>query len=219
MKMQTYIGEFTIRDDFDREVVMEVVERDEYRRWGDITINEGDTVLDLGAHIGSFSRLAGSLGARVIAVEPCPANMKLLKANTKGLDVTALQYAINESITSHLLVDSKRNEMHKLVALPQDHTIKVMCITLDRLICAFGNPDIDLLKMDIEGSEYEALYGAGQLRRVKQITMEWHYGAVRMSELIVYLDKLGFRVVWLGGNGSWGHLQLKREESECHKTK
>ncbi len=212
MKMQTYIGELDIRDEYDREVVLEVIERDEYRRWGDIAIGENDLVLDLGAHIGSFSRLAGHLGAKVIAVEPCPANLKLLKANTKGLDVTAFACAVSAKPEAFLLVDRQRNELHKLVDRPGRNTIEVVGLALDDLVSDFGNPQVDLLKMDIEGMEYEALYQSRLLDRVRQITMEWHLGATKMSELIIHLEKQGFKTVWLGGNGDFGKLQMKRRE-------
>ena len=208
MKMDTYIGSFEIRDDWDKEVVMEVVERDEYRRWGDIQINKGDMVLDLGAHIGSFSRLAASLGANVVAFEPNPNNFKLLRENTWDLNVTTRRSAVGVSYEVNLLVDQDRNELHKVVDKPSKHTIKVPCVLLDDLISEYGH--IDLLKMDIEGSEYPVLYESKKLDQVKQITMEWHYGSSKMAELIIYLENQGFTTVWLGGNGDFGKLQLKR---------
>src|SRR5258708_5456294 len=60
----------------DRLIVDEVLRKISYPAAG-----RGDTVLDLGAHIGSFSLLAARAGARVLAFEPDPSNFSLLEEN------------------------------------------------------------------------------------------------------------------------------------------
>ena len=52
--------------------VREMYVRDVYLRDGWLRINDGDTVLDLGANLGNFTNLALSMGpnVRVISVEP-----------------------------------------------------------------------------------------------------------------------------------------------------
>ncbi|MCC6619472.1 MAG: FkbM family methyltransferase [Chloroflexi bacterium] len=50
-----------------------------------VPIEPGDVVLDLGAHIGAASRLMLERGAaKVIAVEPDPANLAVLRRNLEG---------------------------------------------------------------------------------------------------------------------------------------
>src|SRR5438105_4428726 len=44
-------------------------------------LRPGKTVLDLGAHLGSFALVAAVLGCRVLAVEACPRNAELLRAS------------------------------------------------------------------------------------------------------------------------------------------
>src|SRR6516165_9821669 len=44
-------------------------------------VRPGDSVLDLGAHIGTFSLAAAALGCRVLSVEASPRNAKLLQAS------------------------------------------------------------------------------------------------------------------------------------------
>jgi FkbM family methyltransferase len=208
MQVNTPYGPLQIRDDYDREVVREVIDEDQYRRWGDIEIRSGTTVLDLGAHLGSFSLLALKHGARVVAVEPNEGNYQLLERNTQGLPITRLNVAVADGQPVHLLVDAGRNELHKLVETAQANTVKVPSVTLDSLIDQYG--PIDLLKMDIEGAEYPVLFTAKRLEAVRQITLEWHYGSTNLAKLILSLEARGFKTVWLGGNGEWGHLQLKQ---------
>lgn len=212
MILNTYIGDFEIRDNWDLEVVTEVLERDEYRRWGDITINKGDLVFDLGAHLGSFSRLALYLEANVVAVEPNEDNFKLLERNIElGKPLKSKIELVNAAVgvegTANLMVVKERNELHKIVPSATEQTVEVRSVSLDYLIQHYG--PVDLLKLDIEGSEYGVLYGSKKLDQIEQITMEWHYGATKLSELIIYLESHGFKTAWLGGNGEWGKLQMK----------
>jgi FkbM family methyltransferase len=207
MKCETVGGTMVYRDEYDAEVIKEVIDRQEYFRWGDITIKPGDLVVDAGAHIGSFTRLALSMGAEVIAIEPHLGNFDYLMANTEGAErVKLINGVLWNGSDVAFLSDKVRNELHKV-----SEKGKLMpSISLDEIVDKFGIKSIDLLKMDIEGAEYEVLRHFENLKLVKQITMEWHYGARSLAELIYFLDDAGFIVTWLGGNGSWGKLQCKR---------
>ena len=49
---------------------------------GEVAIRPGDTVVDCGAHVGLFTKLALKQGAdRVVAIEPDPANVACLESN------------------------------------------------------------------------------------------------------------------------------------------
>lgn len=206
--IKTPIGEMTVRNKFDEEVVKEVIIDLEYERWGEITINEGDTVIDCGAHIGSFTRLALANKANVIAIEPADNNFELLKINTEGQKnlklINALLWTGKEVAFK---VDPKRGELNKI----DGDGVMQPSVRLDDLITKFKIEKINLLKMDIEGAEYEVLYNFKHLKIVEQLTMEWHYGSSNLAKLILFLEKNGLTVVWLGGNGDWGKLQAKRK--------
>lgn len=207
-KINTSVGTMYVRNDWDKAVIHEVIENDEYSRWGNIIINPGDMVMDCGAHIGSFTRLALSLGAKVLAIEADRDNFEMLKLNTIGYNNLILYNAIiYDGKPVPFLKDPERGELHKIAAVSPDIFPST---TLKRIIKQFKIEKIDLLKMDIEGSEYEVLYHFKQFEIVRQISMEWHYGASNMAKLIIFLEKKGFKTVWLGGNGNWGKLQMKR---------
>lgn len=206
---RTAIGDLWVRHKYDEHVVKEVIDEDQYRRWGEITIEPGDIVFDVGAHIGTFARLAAHYGGEVYCFEPEPDNFEMLYRNTRAVsNIHREQIAVSNSHL-FLLVDDTRPELHTLIPYKTDKTIEVYYKSLDEIMRPFEY--IDLLKMDIEGAEYDVLYESKTLSKVKQITMEWHHGAVKMSELIIYLETQGFKTVWLGGNGQWGHLQLKQQ--------
>ena len=74
----------------------------------------------------------------------------------------------------------------------------VDCVSLGAAIERCELDEVDLLKLDAEGSEYEILYGGAEaLSAVKEIRMEYHHltGTPpdwRIEGLQVYLGELGF---------------------------
>jgi len=207
-QINTEIGRMWVRNEFDENVIKEVISDHEYERWGDITIQMGDTVIDCGAHIGSFTRLAISRGANVLAIEADDENFEMLKKNTEedAPNLKLLKAILWNGKEIRFLKDKDRGELNKVDGLG-----KIMpSISLNKVINHFKIKQIDLLKMDIEGAEYEVLYHFKKFNIVKQITMEWHYGSTKFAHLLIFLEKQGFKTVWLGGNGDWGKLQLKR---------
>ena len=59
----------------DTGVISEIYDLKEYTR--DFKINPKDTIVDIGAHIGSFSVYAAKKARKVISYEPSPENFKL----------------------------------------------------------------------------------------------------------------------------------------------
>ncbi len=127
----------------------------------------GQTVVDLGAHIGSFTVMAAAAGARVIAVEPESSNLGLLRTNIAGnsnrftgaqLDVAAIGGAVAERAGVHrLFLHEENTGCHSLIrnlngsdrSLFQD----VLGVELGELFGHYGIDRVALLKIDCEGAE------------------------------------------------------------------
>lgn len=58
-------------------------------------------------------------------------------------------------------------------------TIEVLTTSLDEVLARTGRDACDVLKLDIEGAEYdvlEALCASGEIRRARQVLVEFHHG-------------------------------------------
>lgn len=133
----------------------------------------GDTVLDCGAHIGTFAAAALARGAaRVIAVEPAPDNLECLRRNLAepiaAGRVTVCPAGVWDRETVLLLRVSPHNPAANSVALNFRGSLpgpRVRTETIDALVDRLGLDRVDCIKLDVEGAECEALWGARQTLR------------------------------------------------------
>jgi FkbM family methyltransferase len=136
--------------------------------------NEGDIVVDVGAHIGKYtiiaSKMVGSQG-KVIAIEAHPANYDTLKQNiviNKLNNVIALNYAVHSTETLVKLYEPGQEEgftiyntiMTDRIPLNNQKSIEVKANTLDFLLLENGIKEVNWIKIDVEGAEFEVLKGA-----------------------------------------------------------
>lgn len=145
---------------------------------------DGWTVLDLGANKGIYTVRAALSGSktRVHAVEPVSDNIRLLRNNIHGNgieNVTVYESAIATStgkVSIHLAV---RPDAHSLllerVSSVSQTVAEVEAISLEDVVNLVGAP-IDLLKVDIEGAEFQVLTTAPSATwlKIRRIVVECH---------------------------------------------
>jgi FkbM family methyltransferase len=165
----------------DHAPIIEVFLREEYG-----AIPDGAAILDVGANIGTFTIYAATSArdVRICAYEPMPDFHAQLERNVRinGLDgaVRCFNCAVAaDTGPRKLFVDSETFWFPTLVA-PQDAArgtgVEVPCATLLDILDASGFAQVDLLKLDCEGAEYEILYNAAEacFARIREIRMEYH---------------------------------------------
>lgn len=136
-------------------------------------VKPGDLCFDIGAHAGNHTESWLGLGARVVALEPQPQFMRLLRRlYGERQDVTLLEEAVGAEIGEATLFISSRTptvtslsrdwiasvgQTPSFRRVDWDRTADVRVTTLDALIARFGEPAF--CKIDVEGLEAEVLYG------------------------------------------------------------
>jgi FkbM family methyltransferase len=147
-------------------------------------LRPGMMVVDIGANIGFMTCLAAQLvGAtgRVLAIEPEPANVALLRANVarQGLDQTVTVYPCAAGAAGGTigLSRSEWNFGDHRVGTSGPNTITVDVRTVDEL--AHHLPRVDFVKMDVQGYEVSVFAGMrNTLATHRPIVLSefWPYG-------------------------------------------
>lgn len=185
------------------------------------------TVVDLGAHTGSLTLPALARGATVVAVEPCIFPMMALidGAAQVGSGVLLPVVAAVWDVGGHLfplyrrMVNGLAADQGQLSLLPFLESAVVgwtATVTLEEILRNIPVPEIDLLKIDVEGAEHRILPATPErvLRRCRYIDLDNHdisnrgmFGqhGVSRFDLPALLELVGYR---LCESGLW-----KREDT------
>lgn len=139
-------------------------------------IRPGDLCFDIGAHVGSRIRVWSRLGARVVALEPHPQCMDLLRRlYGRRPDVLLCEQAVGATSGQATLWISRHNptvstlshawqqRVHQtrgFAAVRWETSVSVPVTTLETLIAQYGLPAF--CKIDVEGAECEVLAGLSQ---------------------------------------------------------
>ena len=138
------------------------------------------TIFDIGANVGLYSLLAGWANpqSKVYAFEPAVEVSAILQRNIElnGMqNISVVLAAVGDSDRSGFLrpcagSDGSNEGMNYLSRYKTDESdLPVAVVSLDSYCHSHNIEQIDLMKMDIEGGEYEALLGAQELLRRRAI--------------------------------------------------
>jgi len=145
------------------------------------TVEKGDVVVDAGAHVGCFTRLASKKANKVVAIEPEPVNLFRLKSNLrrwKANNVIVVEKGLWNSVsTISLHLRENYSVGHSLFnSSLSESKVNVDVDTLDNILAELNISSVDFLKMNIEGAELEALQGAKEtLKKTSKVVVEAHH--------------------------------------------
>lgn len=179
-------------------LIRELVVRRVYEAVPGFSVHTGQHVVDLGANTGLFTCMAAAQGAHVLAIEAQPGFVDVIQANVRtnrlGDRVTAL-WGLVGSGTGVLGSEDGRNRASHMRGLTPP------TLDLAAVLDAHGLDRVDLMKMDIEGSEFDLFSGPTPwLARVHRIVAEAHAHHGDVLALVARLRSAGFDVLRLGSD-------------------
>ena len=182
------------------------------------TVKLGMTVIDIGAHIGYytllFAKCVGPKG-RVVAFEPLPVNFELLKRNIQLNELPYVQtfsqavYSRNEEIILTVPDELPYSGDASIYHGRGTKQFRVPAIALDTFCDSSGlRPDI--VKMDVEGAEYDVFMGAkktiGRFRPKLLIELHHFDGNVAAHPVPDLLTTWGYRIQWIERSEMTSHI-------------
>lgn len=141
-----------------------------------------NTIMDCGANIGLstlyFRRKFPA--AKIISIEPENNNYALLQKNTGGYsDIICINTGVYGSDCNLVLVDIGEGEASYRVMESAGHykvIDNISCRGIDSLVNEYNLTGINILKMDIEGSEYACMFSSqiDWLKKTNYLLIEIH---------------------------------------------
>ena len=170
-------------------------------------LKQGDVILEAGANIGYYaimeSKKIGNNGL-IYAIEPSRKNYFDLKKNishnnVKNIDTYHLAFGDkNKMVNLGISNMCNMNRVMENADLRFDETEKVKMVTIDKFLKSKKNPDI--VRMDVEGSEYEIFKGMEKLLKnspPRLLYIETHFkemGKQRSIEFLTNLKNCGYEI-------------------------
>ncbi len=185
--------------------VMDLWETDPDALYVEPLVAANAVVLDVGANLGTFcySVKRTDLPVHLVAFEPIPLLAKRLRALFKNAVV--LEVALSDAKSTRTFripfIDGRRcNSRGSLCPIVDSGTyteITVQTDLLDNVFTSMKLQSLDLIKIDVEGHEFEVVRGGQQLLRQHHPTMlieieQRHHGTEPIANIWHFIEGLGY---------------------------
>jgi FkbM family methyltransferase len=185
-------------------------------------LSKDSVIVDIGAHIGSFSLKAFEMGSRnIYSFEANTHNSVICKYNCEPYNIKVFNKAVRgderiSSVCSRLAKsDSEKSINYGGLAINFGEGIEV--ITLKDILEIVGG-HIDILKLDCEGSEYPIIFESNKdvFNNIKNIVGEFHPRTLPVNfcegfvnnpnNLEEYLKQQNYETKFIATKGGFGHF-------------
>ena len=172
------------------------------------------TIVDIGANVGLFSIWARHCfpSAKILAFEPNPFVFEFAEGNTKDMAIMLFAEAVAaESGSADILLSGSSRTAR--VAKKAEGPLKI--VSFDEVLERSGG-EIDLLKMDCEGGEWDIFKSVKAFQNVAYVAMEYHLDSQHsLEDLLGISERLGFRIVHLQENQGFGVAWMEKSRGEA----
>jgi FkbM family methyltransferase len=170
----------------------------------DISIRENSVIIDVGAHIGTFSLLSSKKvpSGKVIAIEACKETYDLLESNVNGnnlKNIIPYHLALSDKKGKTRLFYDRGNWGHSIMSPLSQEGEEVETDSLENILKSLKIEKVDFIKFNCEGAEFSIINSTplSVLRNIKAMLILYHLYLVNhlnFSEntLITKLEEAGF---------------------------
>jgi len=171
-------------------------------------VKKNHTVIDVGANCGAFSGFCVSKGvSEVFCLEPGKSYYILERTFKENPKIHCFNYALSDKVeekyifspgeTVTVLSSFIYEEINKMTGEENITKQKVKCVTLDYLIEKCNIKKVDLLKVDIEGYEYNIFKNTPEesFKNINSIFIEYHHNTnYKISIILNKLRDCGYNI-------------------------
>jgi FkbM family methyltransferase len=182
-QIREYAEDPSYQHDLDFKVINETWLENVYRIHED-QFNAGGVFIDIGANIGAVSVFVDSFNKnreqhkkiKIYAVEPEPNNLSLLNHNIQNnpvQNVTIVDKAIWHE--EKMVSISNRGGNSSIFNLENESKAEVLAITMETLFSTYNIKEVDVMKIDIEGAEFDLIINtpAETLAKINRLVLEF----------------------------------------------
>jgi len=189
-----------------------------------VKVSKSSICIDVGAHYGFWTlKMADNCGL-IVALEPAPNNFAILYNSIKSSkvkNVIALPLAAGETFCRSFIVkrEGEYDEMYHIsnVTIDVRESYPVRVVPLDKLLDFLSIKQVDVIKIDVEGSELDVLRGLKNKlsrRLVNFIVLEVHSSSL-LNECIKMLKMFGYKVKVFRITRDLYQMYAMIQESQC----
>ncbi len=201
---------------FIQSMVKPSFKEDAFKKQGELLSNHAATIFDVGANVGDITLQYSDLfpKSQVYAFEPFSENFEKLSSRVAHLNrvfpfqlalgeqVALMPFYVNNNGDTNSLLQPRKMGLSSDKQVENKSVISVTVETLDLFCAKHQLPEIDILKMDIQGGELAALKGAVGLlstQSIKLIYIETYFRQQYMhqplfAEIAAWLQQYNYFV-------------------------
>ncbi len=164
----------------DISMAYECIVRDDYQLYY-LNVQDKSSIIDIGAHIGSFSLAAAKRfpNTKILSFEPSPSNYKILRKNiyiNKFKNIKSFNNAVSSKEGKISFFIDSINSAASSIYNSNGIEVKVPSITIEKIFNENRISKCAFMKVDCEGAEYNILLNAPDeiLKKIEIIAIEYH---------------------------------------------
>lgn len=186
----------------------------------DIIVTDWNLVIDIGGHVGTWATWFAKRAKQVYSFEPMLENYECLVKNTESFtNVKLINKAVsknNEPIILYAPPVASNTGTYTVIPTEGWSPVKIAVVKIDNY-----NLDPTVVKMDIQGAEYNALLGAKEtiIRSNPIICCEENYDdTVNINQIKEFMDQCGYwKICKIKEDAIWAHKSKKLTSDEISK--